>query len=238
MTRAVVPRSASLPWAMTAVTAIAAGTWLRWYQLDIQVLIDDEWHALHKVLHSDAYGIATTFGFADHSIPLTLYYRFLALHGGLTEWVMHLPMLVAGVVLLVAAALSLRREISAPVRAAWVTLLAISPLLVYHSRTARPYALTSVLTFVAIVAFRRWWLRDGSTGAWGATYVATTFLAGWFHPITLPFTLLPFVYYGTRALLHARSHEGTPLRTALVRLLALGIVTALLLAAALAPPLF
>src|SRR6266496_3659808 len=198
MTRAVVPRSASLPWAMTAVTAIAAGTWLRWYQLDIQVLIDDEWHALHKVLHSDAYGIATTFGFADHSIPLTLYYRFLALHGGLTEWVMHLPMLVAGVVLLVAAALSLRRETTPPVRVAWVALLAISPLLVYHSRTARPYALTGLLTFVAIVAFRRWWLRDRKSTRLNSSHVEISYLAGWFHPITLPFTLLPFVYYGTR----------------------------------------
>jgi hypothetical protein len=65
--------------------AIIAGAWLRWYQLGIQVLLDDEWHAVHKVLNSDAAGIATTFGFADHSILLTLYYRLLALHGGLTE---------------------------------------------------------------------------------------------------------------------------------------------------------
>jgi hypothetical protein len=237
MISAVGPRSASLPWSIIAVGAIAAGAWLRWYQLGIQVLVDDEWHALHKVIHSDAYGIATTFGFADHSIPLALYYRFLALHGGLTEWVMHLPMLVAGIVLLVAAALSLKRETTTPVRAAWVTLLAISPLLVYYSKTARPYALTSVLTFVAILAFRRWWLRDGSNAVWGTSYVAATFFAGWLHPITLPFTLLPFVYYGARALQSVLRDPNAPQRTALVRLLVLGIVTAFLLAAALAPPL-
>ncbi|HET9762364.1 MAG TPA: hypothetical protein VFR50_02560 [Casimicrobiaceae bacterium] len=230
--------SSSWPWTFLVALAIAAGAWLRWYQLPIQVLVDDEWHALHKVIQSDAYGIATSFGFADHSIPLTLYYRFLALHGGLTEWVMHLPLLVAGIALLFAAAVSLRRETTAATRAAWVALLAISPLLVYHSKTARPYALTSVLTFVAILAFRRWWLRDRAAKAWAASYVAATFLAGWLHPITLPFTLLPFVYYGARSLAAPRGMpDATSPWKPFGRLLALGTVTALLLAAVLAPPL-
>jgi len=215
--------------------AIAVGAWLRWYQLGIQVLVDDEWHAVHRVLHSDAWGIATTFGFADHSIPLTLYYRVLALHGGLTEWVMHLPMLIAGVALLIVAALSLRRQITPTVGATWVVLLAISPLLVYQSKTARPYALTSLLAFIAIVAFRRWWQRDGSSPALAATYVAATFLAAWLHPVTLPFTLLPFAYYGTRSLL--ATSERPSARSSLIRLLGLGGVTAVMLAAALAPPL-
>ena len=235
MSDAAGPRSFSRLWALVAAIAIAVGAWLRWYQLPIQVLVDDEWHALHKVLNSDAYGIATSFGFADYSIPLTLYYRFLALHGGLTEWVMHLPLLVAGIALLVAAVVSLPRETAPATRAAWVALLAISPLLVYHSKTARPYALTSLLTFLAILAFRHWWRRD-RRGPWAAAYVATTFLAGWLHAITLPFTLLPFAYYGVRALLFA---QRTPdaLGTALRRLFLLGTLTALPLAAALGPPL-
>jgi hypothetical membrane protein len=243
-------------WTLLAAAAIAAGAWLRWFELPIQVLVDDEWHALHRVIHDDAYGIARTFGFADHSIPLALYYRFLALHGGLTEWVMHLPLLLAGIALLVVAALSLRREMSSATRATWVALLAISPLLVYHSKTARPYALTSLLSFIAIVAFRRWWmdqpfapgpstLKPGAAEArrgtvhWAIGYVFCTFLAGWLHPITLPFTLLPFVYYGARALVSARGNpEPKNSRTALSRWLVLGIATALPLTAALGPPLF
>jgi hypothetical protein len=220
------------------VLAIIAGAWLRWYQLGVQVLLDDEWHAVHKVLHSDAASIATTFGFADHSIPLTLYYRFLALHGGLTEWVMRLPMLLSGIGLLVVAPLLLRRETTLPVRAAWVALLAISPLLVYHSKTARPYALTSLLTFIAIVAFRRWWLREAATKRWGAIYTAATVLAGWLHPITLPFTLLPFAYYGIRALFAIRSAtSAADARPRLRRLILLGVLTAIPLAATLLPPL-
>jgi len=218
--------------------AIVCGTWLRWYQLDLQVLLDDEWHALHKVLHSDASGIVATFGFADHSIPLTLYYRFLALHGGLTEWVMHLPLLVSGVALLLVAPSLLRRETTPAVRAVWAMLLAISPLFVYHSRTARPYALTCLLSMVAIVAFRRWWLADRMTRAWGAAYIAATFLAGWLHPITLPFTLLPFAYYGVRAFSPAaETSGGRSTGHALRRLLLLGALIALALAAALLPPL-
>jgi hypothetical protein len=231
-------RPAPPAWPILLALAVAVGAWLRWYQLGIQVLVDDEWHAVHKVLNSEAWGIATTFGFADHSIPLTLYYRFLALHGGLTEWVMHLPMLIAGVTLLVLAGVSLRRQITPGVGATWVVLLAISPLLVYQSRTARPYALTSLLTFIAILAFRRWWQRDGPPWAPAVTYVVATFLAGWLHPITLPFTLLPFGYYGVRAIVGARrTPEGAPLGQALLRLSLLGVVTAVPLAAALAPPL-
>jgi hypothetical protein len=225
------------PIQLTLTLAVVVGAWLRWYQLRIQVLVDDEWHAVHKVLNSDAWGIATTFGFADHSIPLTLYYRFLALHGGLTEWVMHLPMLIAGVTLLVLAGLSLRRQIPPAVGTTWTVLLAISPLLVYQSKTARPYALTSLLAFIAIVAFRKWWQKDGPQWRPAAAYVVATFLAGWLHPITLPFTLLPFVYYGVRAIVGARTPGGVPLGAALLRLSVLGVVTAVLLAAALAPPL-
>jgi hypothetical protein len=231
-------RPALSAWPILLTLAVAVGAWLRWYQLGTQVLVDDEWHAVHKVLNSDAWGIARTFGFADHSIPLTLYYRFLALHGGLTEWVMHLPMLIAGVALLVLAGLSLRRETTATVRATWVVLLAISPLLVYQSKTARPYALTSLLTFIAIVAFRSWWQNNDLRWPTAATYIVATSLAGWLHPITLPFTLLPFGYYGARAVLGARRTPGSlPLGPALLRLSLLGVVTAVPLAAALAPPL-
>lgn len=228
---------ADAAWSLLIAVALVAGAWLRWFQLRVQVLLDDEWHAVHQVLHSDAARIATTFGFADHSIPLTLYYRLLALHGGLTEWVMRLPMLLSGIALLVVAPLLMRSKASLPVRATWMALLAVSPLLVYHSRTARPYALTSLLTLVAIVAFRRWWLRQTATRSWAATYVTATFLAAWLHPITLPFTLLPFLYFGARAwLAQARATAGGAW-TELRRLVLLGIITAIPLALALLPPL-
>lgn len=225
-------------WSFVITLAIIVGAWLRWYQLRSQVLLDDEWHAVHQVLHSDASRIATTFGFADHSIPLTLYYRFLALHGGLTEWVMRLPMLLCGIALLIVAPVLLRRKAAFPVLAIWAALLAVSPLLFYHSRTARPYAVTSLLTFIAIVAFCRWWLAIKTQRRWAVIYVATTFLAGWLHPIILPFALLPFVYFGVReSRATIRAAPGARDWSGLRRLILLAIGTAIALAAALLPPL-
>ena len=89
---------------------------------------------------------------------------------------------------------------SAPVRATWAVLLAVSPLLVYMTRTARPYALTALLATLALIAFERWYRGEGRRRAWGALYVAATFLGGYLHMTSLAFTLMPFVYFGVPAL--------------------------------------
>src|SRR5512138_2104278 len=64
-------------WNLLLLAAFLAGTALRVWQLDIQILIDDEWHAIHKLLHSSPLDIATHLGYADYSIPLTLYFQQL-----------------------------------------------------------------------------------------------------------------------------------------------------------------
>ena len=228
--RAAVRHGLRSPWRFVAASAIGVGFFLRSYQLPMQILLDDEWHAVHKLISSSATGIVTSFGLADYSIPLTLYYRFLAVHGGLTEWQMHLPMLLAGVSLVVVAPWLLRHRTSGPVLAAWMLLLAISPLLVYLSRTARPYALTCLLAFVAVIAFRRWWQAGGRARRYAALYVASAVLGGWLHLITLPFTLLPLVHATISTLRAGRPRE-------LRRIGWLAVVTLLPLAALLAPPL-
>ena len=214
-------------WSALLLVAFVAGAVLRIWQLDIQILIDDEWHAIHKLLRSSPLDIVTHLGYADYSIPLTLYYQQLQRTIGLSEWGMHVPSLVAGLGLLLVGPRLLARSFALPVRATWTILVAISPLLVYHSKIARPYALTSLLTFVAILAFRAWWLDRRGRAA--LLYVATTVLAGWLHAITLPFTLLPFVYCGVRAL-RARDVRR------FIALVKLGLATALALAVVLAPP--
>ena len=220
-------------WTLLAASGIVAGVYLRTTQLPTQVLLDDEWHAIHALLRSNAKAILTSFGVADHSIPLTLYYRFLALHGGLSEWAMHLPLVVAGIALLAIAPLLLRRETTPAVLATWMALLAISPLLVYLSRTARPYALTCLLAFVAVIAFRRWWREAPHAYAWAGVYVVGVALAGWLHLVTLPFTLLPFAYAAIASFVALPPPARGCARLRLVRLAA---VTALPLLAALLPP--
>jgi hypothetical protein len=226
------------------LVAFVAGVALRLWQLDIQILIDDEWHAIHKLLRSGPGDILTHLGYADYSIPLTLYYQWLYRTIGLSEWAMHLPPLVAGVALLLIGPRMLARWAGLPARATWLGLAALSPLLVYHSKVARPYALTSLLTFVAIVAFRAWWLEGRRRDA--AIYAVATFFSGWLHSLTLPFTLLPFVYCLAQVLLgsardlpagaSAADPPAGQRNAQMRRLIALGAATALPLAIALAPP--
>jgi hypothetical protein len=226
------------PWLLLMPLAFAVGLFLRVYQLRSQMLVDDEWHAVRMLMRADMAGIAGHFGLADYSIPLTLYYRWLYQQAALSEWSMHLPLLLAGIALLFAAPWLLRRNVSLPTRAVWLGLLAISPSLVYFSRTARPYALVALLGFVAIVAFRNWQERRGDRRVWAAVYIAATFVAGWAHLLSLVFTLWPFAYYGVgllRRSLRAQS-PGETLR-AFGSTAALGVATLVPLALALGPPL-
>ena len=224
------------PWLVLAGLAFVAGVWLRVWQLREQTLIDDEWHAVRMLIGSDAAGIATHFGFADHCIPLTLYYRWLYDLGALSEWQMHLPLLIAGILTLLVAPYLLRRTVAWPARAIWLALLAISPVLVYLSRTARPYALDCLCVFVAIVAFDRW-RRESSSLGWGLAYVLATVLAAWLHLLTVVFTLWPFVWFGLPALRNAlRASTRTAGRHELLRIALLALVTVACLAIVLVPP--
>jgi hypothetical protein len=215
-------------WNLLLLAAFLVGLALRLWQLDIQILIDDEWHAIHKLLRAGPLDILTHFGYADYSIPLTLYYQWLYEHGGLSEWGMHLPPLLGSIGLLLIGPRLLRPAIALPTLATWTLLVAISPLFVYHAKVARPYGLTCVLTFVAIVAFRAWWLGRQRRDA--VLCALSTVFAAWLHPVTLPFTLLPFVYYGAQSL---RPWDAA----AVARLVRLGLATAALLALFLLPPL-
>jgi len=226
-------------WLFLLVLLLVAGTFLRSWQLGSQILLDDEWHAINKLLRAaDAHDIATHFGLADYSIPLTLYYRFLYLHGGLTDWGMRLPMLLAGVGLLCAAPWLTRAMLPWSTRSVWVGLMALSPLLIYHTRTARPYAITALLCFVAIFAFRFWWQRHEQRRRWALLYVLAAFLAGWLHLIALSFALSPFLYYGVFALRDclAATDRAAGLRR-LRHLVVLSLCVAVPLCAALLPPL-
>jgi hypothetical protein len=232
-------RTDRIGWLVLMALALAAGIFLRAYQLDIQILLDDEWHAINKLLRaSSARDIATHFGLADYSIPLTLYYRFLYQHGGLTDWGMRLPMLLAGIGLLVAAPWFTRATLSMPARSVWVGLMAISPLMVYHTRVARPYAITTFLCFVAIFAFRFWWQRSEQRWRWGVVYVVATFIAGWLHLVSLSFALSPFLYYGMFALRDCIAVGDRPAALRRLRdMIVLGIGVVVPLAAVLLPPL-
>jgi hypothetical protein len=167
---------------------LAMGIYLRFQQITIQWLMDDEWHAVHKLITSDDFSsIFLSFGQADYSIPLTLLYKFLAQTAGLSELRMRLPMLLGGSAFIVLAMLWIRARMGGANSLIFGVLLAISPLLVNYSRTARPYMLTLLLVSIALWALARW--EQSSRNRYAAMYLFCAWLASWLHPIMAPFTL-------------------------------------------------
>jgi hypothetical protein len=63
------------------------------------VLLDDEWHAVHKLMTSSVRDILQTFGMADHSPPLTVLYKFMADTIGLAEGRMRALQIACGIAL-------------------------------------------------------------------------------------------------------------------------------------------
>jgi hypothetical protein len=172
--------------------ALVVGFALRAYQLTDQIVADDEWHAIHAVIYASYPYILTHFGLTDHSIPLTLFYRTMADTTGLSEAVMRAPVLAFGVATLLVVPLLVRARFGRPTSAVFAWVLAISPLHVYFSRYARPYAITLFFTFVGAVAFFEWWTGRGRR--WGALYVVCAMLGPYFHLTGLPVLLAPLLF--------------------------------------------
>ncbi|MFA5495614.1 MAG: glycosyltransferase family 39 protein, partial [Porticoccaceae bacterium] len=192
---------------------------------------DDEWHALNTLLKHDAGYIFRHFGHADHSIPLTLYYALLANTLGLSEFAMRLPLVLAGIALLLAIPWLSKDLLDRGEQWVCTAFLALSPLAIYYSRTARPYALSMLLTFTALWLLLRWWREPRAGRAFG--FVVCAALAGWLHPVSLAFTGAAMLFVGTARLLDAiRGREWRPL----VQMILLGTALLAPLAALLAPP--
>lgn len=220
------------PWIVLAVLAMAAGIWLRFWQIDSQILIDDEWHAIHRLMHAGYREIFLSFGHADYSIPLTLLFNWMAETIGLSERRLRALPLLFGLITLVVVPWLMRPWLKRNEQAVLVGLLAISPVLVHFARFVRPYAIVIPLGFLAVMALWSWWReRDGR---WLAVYVPATVLCAWLHPLTLVFTIGAFWLPGLSAL--ARGWRGSGWRD-LTMLVGIAAMTLLGAAALLVPPL-
>lgn len=183
-------RTLLLHWNLAA--ALAAGLFLRLYQIGAQIVADDEWHAVHALLSSSYPGVLSHFGVADHCIPLTFFYKVIADSIGLNEWLMRLPMLAFGIAALVVFPLLVRDQIGRPASEALAWLLAISPLHIYYSRYARPYAISQFLAFLCVIAFYNWCFRERDR--WAVVYILCAVLAPYFHLTTAPIVFAPVLF--------------------------------------------
>lgn len=213
------------------IAILAVGTTLRGWQLSLQLLADDEWHALNKIQNSSLTDIFLSFGQADHSIPLTLFYAISAIFFPINEFLLRLPLLIAGIVMIVAIPWMLRQHLSRHEHLWLASLLCLSPILVYFSRTARPYALTTLLAFAALLFFYRWFESKRKSQA--MAYIALATLCAWLQPVTLSILITPFIFFGMYA-----CHQWITTRslTNLAHLLLLGIIFLLALSITLGPP--
>jgi hypothetical protein len=178
--------SARSGFALAIALAIVLGAWLRFHGLGAQVVQDDEWHAIHKLMGSGYADIFRSFGQADHSIPLTLLYKAMAETVGLTEINMRIVQVLAGIALIaLAAALAWYVTASRAAVMLFAFLVAGAPFLVLYSRIARPYAITTLLVTGVLALLWRW--RECRGLGLGALACALTALAAWLHPISAVF---------------------------------------------------
>jgi Dolichyl-phosphate-mannose-protein mannosyltransferase len=175
--------SRSRTYLLVAVTlATLLAIWLRTYGVTTQVVIDDEWHAIHKLVSASYENIFRTFGLADHSIPLTIFYKAMAQTVGLTEGRMRALQIVCGIVVVpVSVWLAWRATDDAPAAALFAFLMSAAPFLVMWSRFARPYAITLLLIVLCVAAIWRW--RTERSRRLAACAAITAALAAWLHPI-------------------------------------------------------
>ncbi len=221
-------RSIALSLVFLALTLLAV--YLRLDQFTLQVLLDDEWHVIHQLLFNTPSQLVTTFGHADFSIPLALLYWAELETIGLSETGMRWPMMLAGIVFVCVAPLYVRRYFGDRVALLFMLLVAISPRLVTYSRTARPYALTLLISLLAVVFFRKFVDSDKPAFKWGLLYAICAFGSSWLHLVSLPLVLAPFAVYGIPALIN-----GDKKRVG--RLLKLGLGTLAGLLVLVLPPL-
>lgn len=183
--------------------AVVVGAALRLHQLHDQVLVDDEWHALHALLAGGPLDVLRSFGTTDHSIPLTLYDMLLERTIGLTELGMRLPSLAAGIVTLVFLPWLLRDVAGTRTSVGLAWLLAIAPLHVFFSRYARPYEPAMLASCVALVGLyrttheRRRWLHRAA--------LMCAVAAPWLLPVVLPVVVSALALAGLNALRSLRT---------------------------------
>ncbi len=186
---------------LVLVIMVSFGSWLRFSQFADQVLLDDEWHVIHQLLFKGPKELFLTFGHADFSIPLALIYWLELKLFGLSEMGMRWPMMFAGLLTLLIFPLYVRKFFNHHTTLIFSLLLAVSPMLVLYSRTARPYALTLLFSFLALGFFHKFVMTNKSCWKAGLAYAICAVVSIWLHLISLPLIVAPFLVFGLPALL-------------------------------------
>ena len=220
-------------WPWLFAFAVVVGATIRLDQFTAQVLIDDEWHAVHQLLRLSPAQMFLEFGHADYSIPLGMLDWLESRWFGLSETAMRWPMLACGLATLVVFPLYVAPRLGRATASVFALLLAISPLLDIYSRIARPYAITLLLGWVAHAQFQRFHAATRGGLRAGAAYAIAAATAIWLHVIVAPFVAAPFLW----AFADLRHAAPAARRARFLRLAGLALVAGAMTAALMLPPL-
>ncbi len=180
------------PFFFLTAAGILTGVFLRLYRIDSQIIWDDEWHGLYTAFFNPMKYIFTHFHVLDNCIPLTAYYRIMLESVGLSEVSIRFPMLLSGILMLVISPLLIKKIYDKKAAVIFLFMLAISPLHIYFSRSARPYGIVVFLSFISILSFYLW-MKDGKA-VYASAYVVCAASAPYFSLSALAFVLAPIVY--------------------------------------------
>jgi len=180
--------------AVLVVLFVAAGLYLRLDSLSSQLLLDDEWHSIGVARHHSLAWLWTNYcGPGATSIPVNVYQRAVLCLFGWNEWLIRLPNVVCGVLMILGLPWLLRRLVGFNVVLWFLFFMATSPFLIFYSRSSRPYAIFALLSFLSILTLCLW-IRDGTTSAL-IVFVVSAALAVYVHLFAAPTIAACFVYW-------------------------------------------
>lgn len=188
-----------------AVVLVALGLAVRVWCLVDQIPVGDEWHTLHA-LAEDSAGRSLLDPGIRYSVPYVWYLLGLSRILALNEFWLYLPVMVASIGTYLVLPLLARELVSRASRVLFLGLLAISPILVYYGRTARPYALTTLLATLAVLLLWSWRRRGGVHRIIAATILAMASVR--LQMVVLPLVCAPLLWFWVNWLLKMRTNRG------------------------------
>ncbi len=165
---------------------------LRLYMLPGQILIDDEWHGIAFIFGKTFWEALTAFNPLNNSSPiLTAYTLLLYRTLGISEMLLRIPVVLAGLASLIILPWSVKKIFGTRVALIFSALLAISPFLIFYSRFFRAYILIMLFSFWGLLSFFHW-VTTGQR-RYAIFSVLSGSVAVYAHPISLVVVMIPFV---------------------------------------------
>jgi len=165
------------------VVLVALSAALRLFGLGDQMLVGDELYTLWAIDQNALGDLPGSVGRFDHSIPISILYALAAHVTPVSEWMLRVPVVAAGVALPPLAFLAARRFVSPQAALLLALWLAVHPLFVFYGRFARAYGLCAPLLMAMIVWLDRWQIERRNRLLVQAACAGA--LAAWLHLLAL-----------------------------------------------------